>query len=224
MAKVKKNSQKLKAKQAASKHKSQQVQGEGKAFSLKTITFWVPIWVSFCFYLSTLSPSVAGGDSGELLAEGCQLGTSHPPGYPLYQIVVYLVSKLAFFTNENVAMMVNVSSCVFGSLSSGYLSLSTFDILLSRDPQQPLQTTITAICTGLLHSFTKIAWQYHITAEVFALHNLFVSLILFRTSRFALEPTGRNALIGAFVSGLALTNQHTSILLVTLCELGIIHK
>lgn len=220
MAKVKKNSQKLKAKQASSKHKLQQVKDEGKAFggvSLKTITFWVPLWISFCFYLSTLSPSIAGGDSGELLAEGCQLGTSHPPGYPLYQIVVYLVSKLAFLTNENVAMMVNLSSCVFGSLSSGYLSLSTFDILLSRDPQQPLQTVITAICTGLFHSFTKIAWQYHITAEVFALHNLFVSLILFRTTRFALEPTARNALIGAFISGLALTNQHTSILLVIPC-------
>ena len=120
MAKVKKNSQKLKAKQAASRHQSQQGSDEGKAFggiSLKTITFWVPFWVSFCFYLSTLSPSIAGGDSGELLAEGCQLGTSHPPGYPLYQIVVYLVSKLAFLTSENVAMVVNVSSCVFGSLS-----------------------------------------------------------------------------------------------------------
>ena len=180
MAKVKKNSQKLKAKQAASKHKSQQVKDEGQAFrgiNLKTITFWVPIWVSFCFYLSTLSPSIAGGDSGELLAEGCQLGTPHPPGYPLYQIIVYLVSKLAFLTNENVAMMVNASSCIFGSLSSGYLSLSTFDILLSRDTQQPLQTAIAAICTGLLHSFTKIAWQYHITAEVFALHILFESQI-----------------------------------------------
>jgi hypothetical protein len=39
--------------------------------------WWI---VSFCgvigaVYLSTLSPSIAGGDSGEIVAEGCILGT-----------------------------------------------------------------------------------------------------------------------------------------------------
>lgn len=28
----------------------------------------------------TTKPSVPGGDAGELLAEGCQFGISHPPG------------------------------------------------------------------------------------------------------------------------------------------------
>jgi hypothetical protein len=35
-------------------------------------------------YLTTLFPSVPGGDSGELLAEACQFGVAHPPGYPLF--------------------------------------------------------------------------------------------------------------------------------------------
>ena len=30
---------------------------------------------------------VQGGDSGELMAEGCQLGVAHPPGYPLFVLV-----------------------------------------------------------------------------------------------------------------------------------------
>lgn len=25
---------------------------------------------------------------GELVAEGCQLGTAHPPGYPLFTLIV----------------------------------------------------------------------------------------------------------------------------------------
>ena len=50
--------------------------------------------VSFQLYLSTLCPSIAGGDSGELVAEGCQLGTPHPPGYPLYTVVVFLAVRL----------------------------------------------------------------------------------------------------------------------------------
>lgn len=31
-------------------------------------------------YVYTAIPSVPGGDAGELLASGCQLGTPHPPG------------------------------------------------------------------------------------------------------------------------------------------------
>lgn len=31
-------------------------------------------------YIYTVMPSVPGGDAGELLASGCQLGTPHPPG------------------------------------------------------------------------------------------------------------------------------------------------
>lgn len=31
-------------------------------------------------YHLSLFPSIAGGDSGELLAESCHFGVSHPPG------------------------------------------------------------------------------------------------------------------------------------------------
>jgi hypothetical protein len=31
-------------------------------------------------YVTTLPPSITGGDSGELLAVACQLGVAHPPG------------------------------------------------------------------------------------------------------------------------------------------------
>ena len=45
-------------------------------------------------YARTLMPSVPGGDSGELVAEACELGTAHPPGYPLYTLVVHLLTYL----------------------------------------------------------------------------------------------------------------------------------
>ena len=47
--------------------------------------------VVFTIYVQTLYPSIAGGDSGELVAESCHLGVSHPPGYPLFNMIVYLV-------------------------------------------------------------------------------------------------------------------------------------
>ncbi len=45
-------------------------------------------------YVMTLYPTVAGGDSGELVAESCHLGISHPPGYPLFNMLNYLVVHL----------------------------------------------------------------------------------------------------------------------------------
>jgi hypothetical protein len=44
-------------------------------------------------YTLTLYPSVAGGDSGELVAESCHLGVSHPPGYPLFNMAVHLFTR-----------------------------------------------------------------------------------------------------------------------------------
>ena len=52
------------------------------------LTFIIAITV----YTKTLMPSIPGGDSGELVAESCELGTAHPPGYPLYTLVVHLGS------------------------------------------------------------------------------------------------------------------------------------
>jgi hypothetical protein len=41
-------------------------------------------------YVRTLYPTIAGGDSGELVAESCHLGVSHPPGYPLFNMIVHI--------------------------------------------------------------------------------------------------------------------------------------
>ena len=38
-------------------------------------------------YVRTLYPTVAGGDSGELVAQSCTLGIAHPPGYPLFTLL-----------------------------------------------------------------------------------------------------------------------------------------
>ena len=38
------------------------------------VSFGIVFFLSLYAYLSTVSPSIAGGDSGELVAEGCQLG------------------------------------------------------------------------------------------------------------------------------------------------------
>lgn len=70
-----------------------------------------------------------------------------------------------------------------------------------------------------LFAFSPLIWTYAVGAEVFALNNLFAAALLYVLLRYATSlDTGesrrsrRIAVVGAFVSGLALCNQHTIVL------------
>mmetsp|Transcript_39037 Transcript_39037/g.57329 ORF Transcript_39037/g.57329 Transcript_39037/m.57329 type:complete len:789 (-) Transcript_39037:593-2959(-) len=187
------------------------------------IPFTLTTSISLAIYLRTVSSSIAGGDAGELVAEGCQLGTAHPPGYPLYTILVFLVTKFGRTFGGSPAYCANVMSCFFGAITSGIISqcvllLSYFNVVGSSSsstsrPNDALIPLVAATAAGLLNTFSPLAWQYSISAEVFSLHNLFVSLIVYATIQLAVHKTNCLLLVGAFLCGIALTNQHTAILL-----------
>jgi len=200
------------------KRPSDHCKSSSKACSYSCLVFIATFLASILPYLFTVSPSIAGGDSGELLAEGCNLGTSHPPGYPLYTILVFAL-KTVNRSKFSIALMVNLSSCIFGAMSSAYLSSSILLLLRGKRSNGKIHTdeaaidAITAITMGLSNSYSPLTWQYSTTAEVFALHNLMVSIIVYSSLKFSLDPSVTNFRCGAFFCGLALTNQHTSILL-----------
>lgn len=190
--------------------------------SWDSIGFWITFTVSFFVYQTTVAPSISGGDAGELVAEGCKLGTAHPPGYPLYVIIVFIVTTLGEFllpVDYSKAWMVNTTSCIFGSFASAFLTSSILSILRGKAKRKfshnhrNIIDIVAAVTMGLLHSSSSITWQYSTTAEVFALHNLFVALIVHSTVQYEVKPSLATYLKGAFVCGFALTNQHTSILL-----------
>jgi len=52
--------------------------------------------ISLRVYIQTVAPSIVGGDSGELVAEGCTLGTSHPPGKKTKNMKQCLIEDLIF--------------------------------------------------------------------------------------------------------------------------------
>ena len=214
-----------------------------RKFNPGSFAFVITFAISFGAYLKTVSPSIAGGDAGELVAEGCTLGTAHPPGYPLYTLLIYVVTQArAIICEQSIvtpcrspAYYVNVMSCVFGAAASGLIAKAVYELSSLSSPSHaspehcstvispPKQDTlqhedlmrlIAGINVGLLHSFSKLAWQYSVTAEVFALHNFFVALLINLAIFFSVAKTENSIYVGAFVSGLALTNQHTSILFV----------
>lgn len=213
-------------------------------------------------YIPAIAPGIAGGDSGELVAESCHLGTAHPPGYPLFIIINHLATQYLPRMLDTVglrpgpavnglaspAWCANATAAVLGTLAAMYKT-KTVQLLCSRwgqgrrtrvsrlsppcgaddsgggecdvtcyyrsnrDYYDRVCEALAAGCAGALMAFSPLVWQYSVTAEVFALNNFLLSLLCYLTVVYA--SFGRNVLhaaLGAFVSGLALSNQHTAVL------------
>ncbi|KAF0686293.1 Aste57867_21899 [Aphanomyces stellatus] len=158
-------------------------------------------------YSQTLYPSIAGGDSGELVAESCHLGISHPPGYPLFNMLNYLVVNMP--GEQTKAWKANFFSAV---CDTACCMLMYATIVSWRPSEYPWLTKIAAATASMSFAFSPLIWTYAISAEVFALNNLFAALLLFTLLRYAQSGTWFHVCQGAFVSGLALCNQHTIVL------------
>jgi 4-amino-4-deoxy-L-arabinose transferase-like glycosyltransferase len=180
-------------------------------------------------YSQTLSPSIAGGDSGEIVAEGCILGVAHPPGYPILTIIIHIL--ISIFKNGTVAYRINLfrymnNKCKLKRLLTSYM-FNLLSIFYSA-----ICTTGASICIGLsvLHlsprkhplggiilsmgmfALSPLIWQYAVTSEVFPLNTFLASLIIYLTISFTKTNNVYYSYIGALICGLALCNQHTIIL------------
>ncbi|EJK46151.1 hypothetical protein THAOC_35195, partial [Thalassiosira oceanica] len=143
-----------------------------------------------------------------------------PPGYPLYTLLVYTATSLGrrFFPSLTPAFVINAMSSVFSSFSCGLVAAVIFKLTGDKEFQCEATTKMrfaVALSVSLACAFSPLVWTYSVTAEVFALHGLFVSAIMFAAVLFEERPDSvATVSLGAWLSGLALTNQHTSVLLV----------
>jgi hypothetical protein len=64
---------------------------------MSNVSFVLLFIIVYSIYHLTSFPSIPGGDSGELLAESCLLGTAHPPGYPIFTMLSHIVGKIPFY-------------------------------------------------------------------------------------------------------------------------------
>ncbi len=153
-------------------------------------------------YLATLSPTVSGGDSGEFVAVAYVGGVAHPPGYPLHAM---LGKVLAFLPLGSVAWRVNLLSALCGAGAAVLLFRAL--VLLTGD-------LAAGLLTAGAFAFAPLVWPYAITAEVFALNNLFAAGLLYWSARALREDAQggaslRTLYLAAFWLSLGLANHHT---------------
>ena len=132
---------------------------------------WIFLVVSITgpvvLYLLSMPRTVALEDDGLFLMAGANLGVAHPPGYPLYTLIVYLFTKLPF---GSVAFLGHLSSAVLGALACGCLFLCARQLNVSSVP---------ALTASWLFAASEHFWSQAIITEVYTLNALlFFSLYL----------------------------------------------
>jgi Protein of unknown function (DUF2723) len=118
-------------------------------------------------------------------------------------------------SNYSPAWRANVFSALLSAVAAGLLASS---ITLLRPATTAANSVspaaLTAACgVAAAYALSPLIWQYAVTSEVFALNNFFAALLLRQTLAFAHKPSWQRAAVGALTCGLALTNQHTAVLL-----------
>ncbi|KAH9197880.1 hypothetical protein AeNC1_000157 [Aphanomyces euteiches] len=160
-------------------------------------------------YSQTLYPSIPGGDSGELVAESCHLGVSHPPGYPIFNMINYLVVNIPGSAPKAWKANLFSAACDTGCSMLIYtMILNWQDSAIS----EKWLTKTAAATASVAFAWSPLIWTYAVGAEVFAMNNLFAALLLWTLQEYAQHRSWSSVCRGAFFSGLALCNQHTIVL------------
>jgi Protein of unknown function (DUF2723) len=169
--------------------------------------------VTFIVYLTTLAPGLTwannGADGGDLITATATLGVAHPSGYPTYLILarMFLAAPVG-----SLAFRANLFSAVCAAMASAIVTL-----LVRQCSAAPRRFAWAGgLIAGLAFGLSPVLWSQAVIAEVYALHVLFISLILYTLPLGRPSPGQdlgwRNYSAGALF-GLALGNHLTTVLL-----------
>ena len=153
----------------------------------------------FLVYLSSLAPSIVGGDTGELITVAYKSGVAHPPGYPLFTMLAKLFALIPFGT---IAWRVNLLSAVCDTGAAVILLLAV---------RRWTRNHWAGLLAAGLFAFSPLVWRYAVVAEVFALNNLIVALMIYLAVLYQEGRELKFAYLTALVFGLGMSNHHTSL-------------
>ncbi len=111
-------------------------------------------------YAATLPRTVVLEDDGLFLMAGVHLGVAHPPGYPLYTLIVHLFTRWPF---GDAAFLGHLSSAVLGALACGAVYACARLLRASPAP---------ALTAAWLFGVSEQFWAQAIIAEVYTLNAL----------------------------------------------------
>jgi tetratricopeptide (TPR) repeat protein len=152
-------------------------------------------------YVHNLSRGVYGGDTGDFIAASSVMGVAHPPGYPLYTMLGFLLTRIDIFTPAFMVGLVAAISSALSVLVFYFISLKL------------IKTKFIAFISSLFLAFNLLFWFYAEIAEVFSLNVLLSLVLIYLAMQFSEKKDKRLFFLLSFFTGLSLTNHHTVVLI-----------
>ena len=170
----------------------------------------------FSLYLSTAPKvNVSYADSDLMLVIGSHLGVAHPPGYPIYMLLIFLFTHLPIA--GTIAFRGHVLSALLHSLTLVLLFLAIVEIIkyLNKKVRINFQEIMVAFASVSTLGLSFLFWTYSSVAEKYALNDFFASLIVLISLKLALNTKCNRKLwiTLAAVTVLSLFHHQTIILL-----------
>ena len=123
--------------------------------------------VAALLYATTACPTIAPGDSAELAAAAAVFGVPHPPGYPVWTLLVGSLVHACPFAEP--AYVANLASGLFAAAAAGMFVLLARRLGCNRTAAA---LAATALATG------STVWSQSTVAEVYTLDALLLVTVL----------------------------------------------
>ncbi len=157
--------------------------------------------VFFSVFLWTGSHDIVpDANGGELIAAGSLLGIAHPTGYPMWSNLAHAFTRTIPFADK--AARVSVLTAILGSL----VLVITYCLISTLTRKKWVIIPIIAA-----FSVEPLFWKQCISAEVYGLHLLLVTIFCWSLSVGHIHNLPKFTTLSVFIAGIALTNHLTAI-------------
>ncbi|MDR2890052.1 MAG: DUF2723 domain-containing protein [Alistipes sp.] len=187
---------------------------------LNNIAGWAVALVALIVYVLTAEPTASWWDCMEFTATSYKLEVGHPPGAPLFMMVMRLFTMLSFGNPEWVGFASNLMSCVasaacilfmFWTITRLARKMYGRDGGADFDPENKTHvwTVLGAGAIGALaFAFTDSFWFSAVESEVYAFSSMFTAAVVWMMLRWeevADEPgANRWLVLIAYMMGLSI--------------------
>src|SRR5258708_21392292 len=125
------------------------------------------IFVSL-LYLHNITHDIYSGDNGDLVTASYVFGVAHPPGYPLFTSIGFILSHLPIsFAVVTKVTLLSVIASILGLFFFFKLSM------------RATQSYLISIISTLALAFSYLFWLFTEVPEVFALNNFFIIILFY---------------------------------------------
>ena len=161
-------------------------------------------------YAATLSTTVLGGDAGEFATLAGGSGVAHPPGYPLYTLLLRLLGSVPV---ASPAARASFLTALMGMGAAGAL----FRAALAWGAE-PLAAGVAVV----LWAFAPLTWSLSTSPEVFVLNAALCVGMVAVAGPFSPQRGALRAGLLGLLAGLALSNHHSAVLMAPIGFYGLV--